>query len=68
VAHAQPTVLSAVHVGRINIGATVEDRTVLCLEITAAMRFEDPNLPGTPICLETIGDVRDRALRLRAAN
>jgi hypothetical protein len=68
VAHAQPTVLSAVNVGRINIGATVEDRTILCLEITAYMRFSDPNLPAGPICLETIGDVRDRALRLRSAN
>ena len=53
-------------IGRVLFTVDVEDWTRLCLQTTQFMRFEDPNLPDV-VCVETVGDLRSRAVRLRAA-
>lgn len=53
-------------VGRVTFTVDVGDHVQLCLQTTFGMRFDDPNLPDL-VCAETVGDLRDRAVRLRAA-
>ena len=52
--------------GRVVFTVDVQDSTRICLQTTQFMRFDDPNLPDV-VCMETVGDLRYRAVRLRAA-
>lgn len=51
----------------VRIAGDVDDDVRICWQVNAAMRFRDPNLPDW-ICLDTVGALRERAMRLRAAN
>jgi hypothetical protein len=51
----------------VRIAADVDDDVTICWQTTTSMRFTDPNLPDW-LCVDSVGALRDRALRLRAAN
>jgi hypothetical protein len=51
----------------VRIAADVEDDVTICWQTTVSMRFTDPNLPDW-LCVDTVGALRERAMRLRAAN
>lgn len=61
VAHADPPPL-----GRVVFTVDVRDDTRICLQTTQFMRFEDPMLPPV-VCVETVGNLRSLAVRIRAA-
>ena len=65
--HPAPVVDAAPRpIGRVVFTVDVGDNTRICLQTTQFMRFDDPNLPDV-VCMETVGDLRYRAVRLRAA-
>jgi hypothetical protein len=51
----------------VRIAADVDDDVTICWQTTTSMRFADPNLPDW-LCVDSVGTLRSRALRLRAAN
>jgi hypothetical protein len=51
----------------VRIAADVDDDVTICWQATTSMRFTDPNLPDW-LCVDSVGTLRSRALRLRAAN
>jgi hypothetical protein len=51
----------------VRIAADVDDDVTICWQATTSMRFTDPNLPDW-LCVDSVGALRDRAMRLRAAN
>lgn len=52
---------------RVLIAPDVDDAVLICLDLTALQRLEHPMLQS-PICLETVGDLRARVVLERSAN
>ncbi len=57
VAPVAPAAVAQVPLTRILIAVDVNDSVDLCVQPTAVMLFEDPNLVG-PVCGLTVGDLR----------
>lgn len=50
------------------IPAELEDSVPVCVRVTASMLFEAPNETRGVICLETVGQMRLRAVAVRETN
>ena len=52
---------------RVLISIDMDDSVPICIDLTVLQRFEHPML-HSPICLETVGELRSRVVLERAAN